>query len=104
MAAFLVAVCQVTDPNDNFKKYAVDSARLMHEHGGEYIVRGPAAEVVKGDMLKGKFVIISEFADMESLKGFLNDEKYINEIAPLREGTGVYDFACYEAAPPMPGT
>jgi len=104
MAAFLVAVCQVTNPNDNFKKYAADSAKLLHAHGGEYIVRGPAAEVLQGDMLKGKFVIISEFADMESLKGFLNDEKYINEIAPLREGTGIYDFACYEEAPSMPGS
>jgi len=101
MAAYLVAVCQVTDPNDNFKKYAVDSAKLI---GGEYIVRGPAVEVVKGDMLKGKFVIISEFADMESLQGFLTDDQYVNEVAPLREGTGIYDFACYNEAAPMPGT
>jgi len=104
MAAFLVAVCEVTNPNENFKKYALESAKLMHAHGGEYLVRGPAAEVVKGDMLKGKFLIISEFADMETLQGFLTDEKYINEVAPLREGTGIYDFAAYEAAPPMPGT
>lgn len=104
MAAYLVAICQVTDPNDNFKKYAVDSAKLMHAHGGEYIVRGPAVEVNKGDMLKGKVVIISKFADLEALQGFLNDEKYLNEVAPLREGTGIYDFAYYDEAPPMPGT
>lgn len=104
MAAYLVAVCQVTDPNDNFKKYAVDSAKLMHQHGGEYIVRGAATEVLKGDALKGKVVIISEFPDMTALQGFVTDEKYVNEVAPLREGTGIYDFACYESAPPMPGT
>ena len=104
MAVYLVAVCQVTNPNDNFKKYAVDSAKLMHAHGGEYIVRGPAVEVIKGDLLKGKFMIISEFADMETLQGFLTDEKYVNEVAPLREGTGIYDFASYDTAPPMPGT
>ena len=104
MAAYLVAVCQVTDPNDNFKKYSVDSAKLMHEHGGEYIVRGPAAEVLKGDVLQGKAVVISKFPDMATLKGFVTDEKYVNEVAPLREGTGIYDFACYESAPPMPGS
>ncbi len=104
MSAYLVAVCQVTDPNENFKKYAVESAKLMHAHGGEYIVRGAAAEVLKGDALKGKVVIISEFADMAALQGFVTDEKYVNEVAPLREGTGIYDFACYDAAPPMPGT
>jgi uncharacterized protein (DUF1330 family) len=104
MAAYLVAVCQVTDPNDNFKKYAAESARLMHAHGGEYIVRGPAAEILKGDALKGKVVIITEFSDMAALQGFINDAEYVNEIAPLREGTGIYDFACYESAPPMPGS
>jgi uncharacterized protein (DUF1330 family) len=97
MPAYLVAVCQVTDPNENFKKYSVDSAKLLQEHGGKYIVRGPAAEVLNGDLLKGKAVIISEFPDMATLKGFVTDEKYVNEIAPLRDGTGIYDFACYEA-------
>ncbi len=99
MPAYLVAVCQVTDPNENFKKYSAESAKLLQEHGGKYIVRGPAAEVLKGDLLKGKAVIISEFPDMAKLKGFVTDEKYVNEIAPLREGTGIYDFACYEAVP-----
>lgn len=104
MAVFLVAICQVTDPNENFKKYAIEAARHTHAFGGEYIVRGPAADVIKGDLLKGKFLIISEFADRETLDAFLNDETYVNEIAPLREGTGIYDFAIYDSAPPMPGT
>lgn len=104
MAAYLIAVCQVTDPNENFKKYSVESAKLMHKHGGEYIVRGPATEVLLGDALKGKAVIVCEFPDMDALQGFVTDDKYVNEVAPLRKGTGIYDFACYEAAPPMPGT
>ena len=103
MPAYLLAICEVTNPNDNFKKYAVDSAKLMHEHGGEYVLRGPATEVLKGEALKGKVVILSEFPDMEALQGFVNDPAYINDVAPLREGTGIYDFACYESAPPMPG-
>jgi uncharacterized protein (DUF1330 family) len=102
MAAYLIAICEVTNPNENFKKYAASSGALMREHGGEYIVRGPAAEVLKGDILAGKVVIISEFADMEALQGFVNDDKYVNEIAPLREGTGTYHYASYEAAPSTP--
>ena len=102
MAAYLIAICEVTNPNENFKKYAASSAQLIHEHGGEYIVRGPAANVLKGDVLKGKVVIITKFPDMDALNGFVNDETYVNEIAPLREGTGIYDFACYESAPPTP--
>lgn len=102
MAAYILAICEVTNPNDNFKKYAVESAKLMEQHGGKYILRGPAAEILKGEELKGKVVILSEFPDMETLQGFVNDETYVNEVAPLREGTGNYNFACYESAPPMP--
>ncbi len=101
MPAYLVAVCEITNPNENFKKYSMESAKLMQQYGGKYVVRGPAAEILKGDALKGKAVIITEFPSMEQLSAFINDEKYVNEIAPLREGTGIYDFASYEAAPPM---
>lgn len=102
MAAYLVAICEVTNPNENFKKYAASSAELMHQHGGKYIVRGPAVDVLKGDDLKGKVMVISEFPSMDELNAFINDEEYINEVAPLREGTGIYNFATYETAPPMP--
>lgn len=102
MAAYLVAVCEITNPNENFKKYAAQSAELIHQHGGKYIVRGPAIDVLKGDDLKGKVVIITEFPSMDELNAFVNDEKYVNEVAPLRDGTGVYNFASYESVPPMP--
>jgi uncharacterized protein (DUF1330 family) len=102
MAAYLVAVCEITNPNENFKKYAAQSAELIHQHGGKYIVRGPAIDVLKGDDLKGKVVIITEFPSMDELNAFVNDEKYVDEVAPLRDGTGIYNFASYESVPPMP--
>lgn len=102
MSAYILAICEVTNPNENFKKYAAGSAELIEQYGGKYVLRGPAAEILKGDELKGKVVILTEFPDMETLQSFVNDEKYVNEVAPLRDGTGNYDFACYESAPPMP--
>ena len=102
MSAYILAICEVTNPNENFKQYAARSSELMHQHGGKYVLRGPATEVLKGDELKGKVVILSEFPDMDTLQGFINDETYVNDVAPLREGTGNYNFACYESPPPMP--
>jgi uncharacterized protein (DUF1330 family) len=101
MAAYILAICEVTNPNENFKKYSKSSAELIHQHGGKYLVRGPAAEVLNGDALTGKVVILTEFPSMNELNAFVNDERYINEVAPLREGTGSYHFASYEAAPQM---
>lgn len=98
MPAYLLAICEITNPTESFKKYTVESAKLLQQHGGEYIVRGPAAGVYKGDALEGKFVILSRWPDMETLQGFINDPTYVNEVAPLREGTGIYDIAYYEGA------
>jgi uncharacterized protein (DUF1330 family) len=96
MPAYLLAICEITNPNDNFKKYIGRSAEMMAKHGGEYLVRGPAKQVVKGDLLKGKIVIVTAFPSMEALNEFLADPEYVNEVAPLREGTGEYHFAAYE--------
>ena len=99
MPAYLLAICEVTNRNENFMKYAAESAALIELHGGEYVIRGPAAQNLKGDMLEGKVIILTRWRDMEALNGFLNDETYVNDVAPLREGTGNYHFATYEAAP-----
>lgn len=97
MPAYLVAVCEITNPNENLKIYSAKSAELVRKHGGRYIVRGPAKEVLKGDLLKGKVVIVSEFPTMDDLLAFAKGDEYVNEVAPLRDGTGVYQFAAYES-------
>ena len=96
MAAYLLAVCNVTNPNESFKKYIGRSAELIEKHGGKYVVRGKAQKVLKGDLLEGKIVIMSEWPSAGAIEGMLNDPEYSNEVAPLREGTGEYHFAIYE--------
>ncbi|MBT8441194.1 MAG: DUF1330 domain-containing protein [Gammaproteobacteria bacterium] len=100
MPTYLIAVCEVTNPNENFKKYAAESAKLIAAHGGKYVLRGPAAKLIKGEALQGKVVIMTEWDSLEHLEGFLNDETYVNDVAPLREGTGNYEIAAYESLPP----
>jgi len=100
MPAYLLAICEVTNPNDNFKKYIAESSKLLEEMGGKYVIRGPSGNVLKGEELKGKVVILSEWPDMDTLLSFANGPKYQEEIAPLREGTGNYNYATYEGTPP----
>ena len=102
MPAYLLALCEVTNPTEEFQRYVELSAQKIHEHGGKYVVRGPAADIFKSDSgsLEGKAVIISEFPSIDALNGFMNDPEYKNDIAPLREGSGIYDFASYEGAAP----
>jgi len=96
MAAYLLAVCDVTNPNENFKKYIGLSGAMIEKHGGKYVVRGPAKENLKGDLLEGKIVIITEWPSLDTIHEFLNDPEYVNDVVPLRDGTGEYHFAAYE--------
>ena len=100
MAAYLVAVCKITNMTDDFKRYAELSAELLEKHGGEYIVRGPSDTMYEGEHLDGRIVVISKWPSMEQLKGFVESEEYKQNISPLREGSGIYDIAAYEGSAP----
>lgn len=96
MAAFLVAVCKITNPNENLKKYIAASEELLVKHGGQYVARGPAETIFEGDYLNGKVIVISKWPDLHTLKGFVQSDEYQKEIAPLRADTGIYDIGCLE--------
>jgi len=98
MAAYLIGIVQVTNPTAGFKEYVQKSAKFMAECGGEYIVRGPAAEVVEGDALTGRTAIVVKFATMDALKEFYHSKTYQKEIKPLREGAGIFDMGLFEGA------
>ena len=99
MAAYILALCKVTNPHDDFKKYSKLSAELAAKHGGKYLVRGPKKRLLKGDLLDDQVVVITEFPSMTELENFVDSPEYVNDIAPLREGSGVYHFAAYESPP-----
>jgi len=97
MSAYLMAVCDVTSPHDNFKKYAQESAKLVAANGGEYVVRGKPSRNVEGEFLDGKVIILTRFPSMDNLAAFLDGDEYQNNVKPLREGAGVFHIATYEA-------
>ncbi len=91
MAAYMVAVCDITNPGPGLKTYSEKSAAISALYGGKYLVRSPVGEPVEGELLKGRVVIISEFPSMEKLNEFYNDPEY-QEVKKHREGTGTYDI------------
>ncbi len=96
MAAYMLAVCEITNMTDNMKVYAQKSAELVGKHGGKYVLRGPAADNIEGEILAGKLVILTEFPSMDDLQAFVKGDEYQQNIKPLREGTGNYHVACFE--------
>jgi uncharacterized protein (DUF1330 family) len=100
MPAYIVSVCHITNMSENMKKYAAESARLIHQNGGKYIVRGKAAGVVEGDAMKDAVTIIAEFPTLDQLKAFVYGDEYQQQVKPLRAGTGSYEIGIFESPPP----
>ena len=99
MAAYMLAVCKITNMTPEMKQYAEKSAALCAKHGGKYLLRGMPKENYDGDLLEGKLVILTEFPTMDDLQTFIKGDEYQNDIKPLRAGTGEYHIAFYESPP-----
>lgn len=97
MAAYLLAVCEITNPTEDMKLYAQKSAELIKQHGGEYIVRGKPAQDIEGEVLQNKVIILSRFPSLADVDAFVNGDDYQTNVKPLREGSGNYHIAVYEA-------
>jgi uncharacterized protein (DUF1330 family) len=95
MAAYMIAICEITNPGPGLKAYSEASAKISASYGGKYLVRGMAGEIIEGDMLKGKYIIITEFPSMDKLNAFCNDPTY-KEVKKQREGTGTYQIVSCE--------
>ena len=99
MPAYMLAICDITNMNENMKKYAELSAKLIRDNHGKYLIRGPAAEDIQGDKLDGSIVILTEFPTIENLKAFWEGDEY-KKIKHLRDGTGTYHISIFES--PLP--
>jgi uncharacterized protein (DUF1330 family) len=79
MPAYLIADIEVTDPvgYDEYKKRV---PAVIAAHGGRYLARGGASEVLEGTWRPKRSAII-EFPDLGSMKAFWESLEY----QPLRE-------------------
>ncbi len=97
MSAYQVALVKVTERTPGFLEYVEKSAQMLADRGTEYVIRGPAKTVLEGDYLKGRAVIVSKWSSLEAIDEFFGSDEYQNNTKPLREGSGVYDIASFEA-------
>ena len=78
MAGYLLVGLEATDPSA-YEEYKAQVPALIAAHGGRYLVRGGAVEVLEGTW-EPKRAVVLEFPDMASLKAFWQDPAYL----PLR--------------------
>ena len=74
MAAYIIASIEVTDP-EQFEVYRGQVPPTIERHGGKYLVRGGAVEVVEGDRPARRTVVL-EFASLEQARGWYYSDDY----------------------------
>ncbi len=82
MAAYVIVDNEVTD-QAVFAEYVEKIPQVVAAHGGRFLVRGGATEVVHGNRTPHRVVVI-EFESFEGAKGFANSPEY-RQLADLRE-------------------
>jgi len=95
MPAYMIAICEITNPGPGLKEYSEKSSVISASYGGKYLVKSPNGDIKEGDQLQGKVTIIAEFPSMEKLQAFYNSAEY-QEAKQHREGTGNYEIAFYD--------
>lgn len=84
MPAYLFANVEVTDPA-GYEDYRQRVTATIEAFGGRYLVRGGATEVLEGDSIPKRLVIL-EFADMARLKAWYHSPEY-RPLIELRQKT-----------------
>jgi uncharacterized protein (DUF1330 family) len=81
MTAYLIVDVAIRDPQ-RYEDYKQKVPALIARHGGEYLVRGGAHEVLEGDWRPTRLVLF-RFPSREAIKAFLADPEY-RPLAALR--------------------
>lgn len=82
MAAYLIANVDVTDAAA-YEEYRRLVPAIIAAHGGRYLARGGATEWLEGAVSPKRMVLL-EFPDMTTLKGFYHSPEY-QRIAAVRQ-------------------
>ena len=85
MAAYMIVTAAIHDREKFITGYGAAAAELIGKFGGEYLIRGPGAELLEGDFGDGAGVVVSKWPDREAAKTFWNSPEYA-EVKKLREG------------------
>ncbi len=87
LPAYAIIASKVSDP-EAFKAYMASTPSTVAAHGGEYVIRGGAQQVVEGDWNPARIVVL-KFPSMAAAQAWYHGEGYTASRA-LRAGATEY--------------
>lgn len=98
MPAYVINDMEVTDPAA-FAEYAKLSPPTVARYGGRFLVRGGAVELLEGDRLPKRLVVI-EFPDVERARAWLESPEYA-PARRIRQAASRSDMVVVEGYAPV---
>jgi uncharacterized protein (DUF1330 family) len=93
MPAYMIVNLKLRDPAA-YEQYKVGVPALVRKHGGEYLVRGGAHEVLEGQWQPSRLVLF-RFPDTAAVHAFMNDPEYA-PLKAIRQGAADTDAVVVE--------
>jgi uncharacterized protein (DUF1330 family) len=93
MPAYVVVDIKVNDPI-GYEEYKKLAPPAIITHGGKYLARGGQTEVLEGDWLPSRLVIL-QFDDIEQARKWLNSPEY-SAARELRQKTTTTNMVVIE--------
>lgn len=84
MPVYMIADLEIHDP-EGFAEYRAKVPAMIAAHGGRYLARGGATEVLEGTWEPQRCVIL-EFPDMARFEAWWNSPEYV-ELSKIRHRT-----------------
>ncbi|MBW7851919.1 MAG: DUF1330 domain-containing protein [Rhodospirillales bacterium] len=95
MAAYVIVDSIVTDPAA-YEEYKRLAGVSVAAHGGRFLARGGAAEVLEGDVTPHR-TVITEFPSMEAARRWYDSPEYL-AARKAREGAATMTMVLVEGA------
>ena len=99
MTAYLIAMMDVHDDAE-YEEYRDKVPAFIAKHGGDFIVRGGAAEIFEGSWPAGRIVVL-EFANYAAAQAFVADPDY-QPVAAIRHRTATSHLWLVDGVPDGP--
>lgn len=95
MPAVLIADIDVRDP-ETYARYRTANPEIVRKFGGRYLAVGREVQVLEGDWVPRRTVII-EFPDMAAIRAFYGSQEYA-EIRGIRWQSADSRMVAFETA------
>ena len=93
MAAYVLVNVKITD-SAGFAEYRKLVPATIAAFGGRFLARGGATEVLEGDWIPHRLVVL-EFPDVATIKAWYQSPEY-QQLLELRKRTATSDFVIVE--------